>query len=309
VTAAVGDPVRARLIGVASLCAGVAIFSLQDVIVKWLAGDYPIHEIMVIRSLVAMPLLLAFVRFESGWSALRTRRLGMLLARGAILLVCYTTYYLAVPALPLATVVSISFSSPLFIAALAGPVLGERVGPGRWCAIAVGFAGVLVVARPSGGALEPAALLAVSSALAYAVGQVLSRRLGVTETSSVMAFFQNGMFIAGGAVMAVTLGGGWFTGGGHPSVEFLVRPWVMPTPGDALILVAGGFVAGTGAWCLTHAYRVSEVNVVAPFEYTALVWAAAWGFLIWGEVPGVATLAGIALVLGASLYVLRARVS
>lgn len=301
------NPARARIAGILSLCAGVAVFSLQDVIVKWLSGGYPIHQIIVIRSLVALPLLLVIVHFEVGLRALRTRRLGMLALRGAILLACYTTFYLSVAALPLATAVAISFSSPLFIAALAWPVLGERVGARRLAAIVVGFMGVLVVARPGHGVFEPAAALAIVSALFYALGQVLSRRLGVTEPSSVMATYQNGVFIVVGTLMSLALGSGWAAGDGHPSLEFLVRAWIVPSWGDAAILLAGGLVAGTGAWLLTRAYSMTEVNTVAPFEYTALAWGTFWGFAIWREVPDAFTLAGIALLLGASFYVLRAR--
>jgi drug/metabolite transporter (DMT)-like permease len=195
----------------------------------------------------------------------------------------------------------------LFIAALAWPMLGERVGIGRLLAIVVGFAGVLVVARPSDGAFEPAAGLAVLSAAFYAVGQVLSRRLGVAAPSSVMALYQNCVFIAGGATMAAVVGSGLLGTSDHPSAAFLLRSWVVPPLTDGLLLLGGGIVAGTGAWLLTRAYAMTEVNTVAPFEYTALAWGTLWGYVLWNEIPDVWVFAGIALVLGSSFYVLRVR--
>ncbi|MBM3582903.1 MAG: DMT family transporter [Alphaproteobacteria bacterium] len=141
----VTDRTGRQLAGIVCLCAGVAAFSLQDILVKWLSGSYPIHQVIVIRSLVALPLLLIFVHYEAGILALRARRPGMLALRGAILLACYTTFYLSVAGLPLATPVALSFFSPLFIAALAWPMLGERVGIRRLLSIVVGFASVLVV--------------------------------------------------------------------------------------------------------------------------------------------------------------------
>jgi drug/metabolite transporter (DMT)-like permease len=292
--------------GALSLSAGVLVFSFQDLIVKWVAGTYPIHEVIVLRSLVAMPLLVLFVRVElGGLMGIRSRRWGALLLRGTILLVCYIAFYLSLPAMPLASAVALSFSSPLFIAALAGPMLGERVGVARWIAVLVGFAGAVVIIRPDGGVLEPAALLPLLSALTYAVGQILARRLGVTEASSVMATYQNGAFILIGGAMAVVLGGGRFAAEGHPSVEFLLRGWVMPPAFDLAILLAGGLVAGTGAFLLTHAYRIAEANVIAPFEYTSLIWASAWGYFVWGETLEPRTILGMAMILGASLYVLR----
>ena len=294
-----------RRAGAFALSAGVLVFSLQDVIIKWIAGGYPIHQVMVLRSLVALPLLLVIVRFEAGLPALRARRPGMLALRGLILLVCYTSFYLSLPALPLATAVALSFSSPLFIAALAGPMLGERVPPRRWAAILFGFAGVLVVVRPGVGVFEAAAVLPLIGAATYALAQILARRLGSTDASSVMALYQNGVFLLGGALLAVTLGGGWLEGPMHPSVAFLVRPWALPPVPDLALLLATGAIAGLGAFLLTHAYRIAEANAIAPFEYTSLIWAVLWGYAIWAEVPDAATFLGIAMILGASIYVSR----
>ncbi len=298
---------KARRTGILALCVGVLVFSLQDVIIKWIAGSYPIHQVMVLRSLVALPLLVVMVRFEAGLPALRARRPGILALRGFILLVCYTAFYLSLPALPLATAVALSFSSPLFIAALAGPMLGERLAPSRWLAVLFGFAGVMVVVRPGAGVFDVAAILPLLGAATYALAQILARRFGRDDASSVMALYQNGVFLLGGGILAAILGSGWVTGVTHPSVAFLVRPWVMPPALDLAMLLATGAIAGAGAYLLTHAYRIAEANAVAPFEYTSLIWATLWGYLVWTEVPDGATILGIAMILGASLYVSRAR--
>jgi len=117
-----------------SLCSGVMIFSGQDWIIKFLSGDYPVHQAIAIRGVVAMVILFAFIAYAGKLASLRSKRMGLLIVRGLVLMVAYTTYYLAFPSMPLANVVALWFTVPLFVTALAGPFLGEKVGARRWIA-------------------------------------------------------------------------------------------------------------------------------------------------------------------------------
>jgi len=298
-------PGRRTLLGALSLAGGVACFSIQDVVMKAVAGTYPVHEALAIRSMAAMPLLLVFAHLDMGLRSLLTPRMALMLLRGLVMLTCYTCYYLAIPALPLADCVALSFTGPLFIVALAGPFLGERVGLGRWLAVLTGFAGVLIIVRPTGGAVEPAALLPIMGAATYALGQLLARRFAGQEPTSVMAFYQNVVFLTGGLAMGAVLGDGLFAASAHPSMLFLLQPWSVPAWWDLALMLGMGCFAAAGVWLLTNAYRIAEANAVAPLEYTGLIWAIGWGYFLWGEVPGWETYVGVAVVLGAGLYVLR----
>ncbi len=291
--------------GIGCILAGIAVFSLQDVVIKWVAGSYPVGEAMTIRSLVALPLLLAMVHFDVGIGALASRNWDWLIARALVLLNSYFLYYLAIPAMPLAKVVTLYYVAPLFITALAVPLLGEEVGWRRWSAIAVGFAGIVVMLRPDLGLADPALLLPVLAAFFYASGQIITRRVARLEPASVMAFYHNAMFLIGAALLGILFGNGALNdAGGHPSLTFLLRGWVRPSPFDLALLAACGFVAAAGLWLLTQAYRLAPANLIAVFEYTGLLWATVWGFAIWGEVPASLTVAGAALVVGAGVYVL-----
>src|SRR5882724_6401860 len=158
---------KRSVLGMLTVAVGVSVFTIQDVIVKALSGVYPVHEIVVLRSLAALPLL-AWMTLLEGRERLHRERAGLHILRGLLLFLSYSTYYLAIAQLPLADAVAIYFTVPLFIAALALPVLGERVGVRSWAAIGVGFAGVLIVVRPSGSS-DLAALLPLASAAAYSV--------------------------------------------------------------------------------------------------------------------------------------------
>lgn len=296
----------ARLAGILYLCAGAFVFSLQDVVIKWISGAYPITQVLTTRCIVAIGPLLLLLAWDGGIKGLRTRRLGLLLLRGGFLFLSYTAYYLAIAALPLAEAVALFYSAPLFILALSVPLLGERAHPRQWLAVLFGFLGMLVVCRPGLGVFEPAALFSMLAAAVYAIGAVLARSLGRTERASVMAFYHNLVNLVAAGTIGLLAGSGAYAGFDHPSLQFLLRGWVVPSWPDLLVMAATGLIAAFGSWCLTNAYRVTAANLVAPFEYSAVIWATSWGFLIWGERPAALVMLGIAMIVGAGLYVLRA---
>jgi drug/metabolite transporter (DMT)-like permease len=159
--------------------------------------------------------------------------------------------------------------------------------------------------RPGSGFFEPAALLSLFSALLYAAAALLTRRLGGTELGSVMTFYQNIVFLAGAALVAAGLTYGGVHHGSHPSLDFLVRPWVLPPTADLLLMGSCGVISTIGTLLLTHAYRVAEVNRIGPFEYTGILWGPMWGFLIFSEVPRPTTIVGATLIVISGLVALQ----
>ena len=145
--------------------AGIAVFSVQDLILKLLSGAYPLHQAMVLRSLTALPLLLLLVHRDGGLGTLFTPNTRAMILRGGVMFLAYTSYYLALAALPMATTVALYFSAPLFITILSVVILKETVGPRRWVALFAGFAGVLIMVRPGGDLFDWAALLPVIAGL------------------------------------------------------------------------------------------------------------------------------------------------
>jgi len=280
------------------------IFSGQDWIIKLLSGDYPVHQAIAIRGVVAVLILLAYIALNGKIESLRSKRMGLLIVRGLVLMMAYTTYYLAFPSMPLANIVALWFTVPLFVTALAGPFLGEKVGVRRWTAAIVGFAGVLIIVRPFADSFSLASLLPIASALTYSISALMARRMGETESAPVMSFYQNLVYLLVALVMAVIFGGGAYEGTSNPSLEFLVRGWVTPSWIDLALLAACGVIASIATVLLTQAYRMAEANFVACFEYSAIIWATLGGYLFWREVPDVYFFIGAALIVAAGLYVL-----
>lgn len=294
-----------NLIGVLSLCLGVFVFSTQDAILKGLSGSHAVTLAIVLRSIVGLPILFAMVWYEKGPGALRTKNWKLLVARGLILLTSYTTYYMAFPALPLAEAVALFFTSPIFVTILAALFLREKVTLKAWAAVIAGFIGVLIILRPGSGLFEPAALLSLFSAAAYALSMVLARRYSADEPTTVMAFYVNAVYMVAAAGIALLFHLLGVTHAAHPSLEFLVRPWAMPNLTDLALMGLCGVIAALGMTLLTHAYRLARANLVTVFEYTGMLWVPLWGFLFFHEVPRWTTVIGTLIIIAAGIFAVR----
>ena len=277
--------------------------TLMDALVKWVSGSFPLHEVTFARSVVALVITLAIVPFEGGFSILRTRRPGLHVARGLLLVTANVCFFTALASMPLAEATAIFFLAPLFITAMSVPLLGESVGLRRWLAVLVGVLGMILMLRPGQGTIDWVALLPVGAALAYALMQVITRRLGATDRASSMAFYVQLIFLLVSGAIGLAVGDGRLSGTGHPSLEFLLRAWVVPAGWDGVLLLVIGVLVGIGAYLLSQAYRVAQPAVVAPFEFCALPLALFWGMTLWGEWPDTTAMLGMMLIVGGGLYV------
>ena len=296
---------RNSLTGIFCAVAAAVFFSLNDVSIKFLSGDYALYQVVLIRSLIGTLFLLAVVvPLEGGLRILRTRHPGKHLLRGSFVVLANMTFFLGLAALPLADAVAIFFVSPLIITAFSVIFLGETVGRHRWAAVAVGMVGVLVMLRPGGGGFQPASLLPVAAAFGYAGLHMMTRRMGDTESAGAMTFYIQLMFIAVSLLMGLGFGDGRFSAQQDASLAFLLREWVWPDPGDLPIFVVIGLGSALGGWFISQAYRLAEAGLAAPFEYVAMPMAIFWGLAVFGEWPDRIAWIGIALIVGGGLYTL-----
>ena len=290
-------------LGIACIVAGMGISSLMDASIKALSGGYPLHEIVMVRSVIAIFLTAIIVHIEGGLALLKTTRPFIHLARGLLIVVANMSFYMAMSVMPLVVVTGLFFSSPLFITMLSKPFLGEQVGWRRWAGILVGFIGVLLIIQPGSEAFDVYSFLPIVAALAYATTQILSRRLGTTDKASVMSFYIGITFIVVSLIFWAFFGDGSHAEAFSPKLGFLFQAWHWPTlEHGALMGLIGILVTGVG-YFLSQAYRVAEASAVAPFEFVMLPLALFWGYIFWGEVPGLLAGAGILLIVASSLYV------
>ncbi len=290
--------------GALILIFGLFLFSIQDIIIKHFSDRYSVLQIVFIRGLVAILLFgLLFGLLRERIPQI-SRRPGLMLLRGLLGFCSYTFYYLAVAAMPLAEVVAITFTMPLFVTAMSALILRERVGLRRWSAVVVGFAGVLVILSPQGEFNALAVGFAFGAAVTYASQTIITRFLGGHDHPLTIAFNAIVIFtVASGALSLLLAGGIIAVTSEHPSLAFFGRAWRLPEGFDLLLLLVIGGIAAVGFYCLSKAYVISEASAIAPFEFTYILWAVIFGYLFWNEVPGATTIVGVAVLIGSSLYI------
>jgi drug/metabolite transporter (DMT)-like permease len=262
------------------------LFSAMDALVKLATVRHPTGQIIFFRNLFALVPLYFFIRQAGGLGILRTQRLGQHILRSLGGIASMFCLFLAYAYMPLADAMAIATAGPIFLTALSVPLLGEHVGWRRWAAVFAGFIGILIITRPGSGVFGVAALLPLAGAFFYALAMVQIRKLSASEPPARIVFYFT--------IAAVVLGG-----------ASLPWQWVTPTPLSLVYLVGIGLVGGFAQMAMTHAFRLAPVAVVAPFDYTALVFATGFGYAIWGQIPDRFVWAGAAIVIASGLYILH----
>ncbi|PIB25924.1 hypothetical protein BFP76_13100 [Amylibacter kogurei] len=288
-------------------CALIAafFFTLNDVGIKFLSGDYPLHEVVLIRALIALSITLAiFMPLEGGYHNLRTKRLGLHMVRGVFVVMANLLFFLGLASIPLSEATAIFFIAPVIITIFSVIFLGETVGVWRWFAVGAGLLGALIMLRPNPASFQIASLLPMFAAVCYATLHILSRKMGGTESASTLSFYIQLTFVLVSAAMGLTFHDGATAGSENITIQFLLRAWVMPTPFDFAVMAGVGVASAVGGYFISQAYRTSEAALVAPFEYVGLLLAIIWGIAIFDEWPDYIAWLGMALILSSGLLML-----
>lgn len=279
------DP-RARMKGIGLICLALVCFALLDTTAKWLNGH--MNTVQVIWARFTGHFVLSFL-IVNPWISpglVRTRRLKLQLARSALLLGSTAFNFVALRYLQLDQTASIMFTAPFFVAALAGPILGEWIDWKRWTAIGVGFAGILLVTRPGAGGIHPAAVFSVMAAGCFALYSITTRILASHDRTDTTSFYSS---VVGLLVSSVAVG------------------WVWTTPASWTTM-AGMLAVGAFGWIghliLIVAHRYAPAPVLAPFSYSQIVWMSLTGALVFGDKPSSWTMAGAGIVIVSGLYLL-----
>lgn len=280
-------PAPHRWLAAGLMLLAVALFALMDAGLKVLAPHYPPLQVAALRGLSSLPLVLPWALWTAPRGSLLRVRWPMHLLRGALSVVMMASFVHGLAQLPLATAYAIVFASPLLVSALAGPVLGEHVGPRRRAAIALGLLGVLVVLRPgTGGMLTWAGASVLLAAVCYAASFLTTRLLARHDSAQAMVLWMVSFMAAGALLLA------W------PNWQAvrMEHAWT----------IAGIGVTGTLAQvALTEAFRRGEASLIAPLEYSALLWGVALDVALWGVLPDAMTWLGAAIIIASGLYLLR----
>ena len=269
--------------GLLLMAAGLFLFSAVDTLGKFLTDHFHAIQIVWFRhlGLVAGALILLALR---GPALFRTTRLRLQVARGCLAGLSPVLFIAAVAYVPLADAVAVAFVAPFMVTILGALVLREPVGVRRWTAVAIGFLGAMIVIRPGLGAVHPAAFLVIIAASLFALRQILSRYLsGSDKTETTVAYTA----LAGGLLLSLPL------------------PWVWRTPETTeqiLLLLAMGALAAGAETLVIKALEVGQSVVLAPMQYSMMIWSVFYGFVIFSDLPDGFTLLGAAIIMASGLY-------
>ena len=267
----------------------VCAFSLMDVIVKW-SGNYPVGQVLFFRGLCGIIPILFLIPKERFYDFYKTERPILHIKRCLAGLIAIVSIFIALRNLPLATVVSISFASPIFTTIFSIFLLNEKVGFYRWIAVLVGFIGIIIISEPGFSVLNIYYIYPIIFCLGLSYVAITIRKLSSTEPVWLISlFFSISILIF--------------------SFFSLYQDWIMPSVIDLILLSSIGILGGTANLWLSQSYKFSEVSLVSPLKYLALVFAIVFGYFVWDEIPTLKTLMGALLVILSSFIIFRRELS
>jgi len=272
----------ARLAGIALMLAGVWAFSFGDALGKYIVATYPVGQLLFLRAVASLALLSPLI-WRSRAEFVRLERPGLHLLRIVLSTLEVAAFFVAVRYLPLADVITFYLASPIFVTALSALLLREQVGWRRWCAVAVGFCGVLIAMRPSAQTISWPALIALGGSVSFSFLMLITRSLrGASDV--VLASSQ---FVGTLVFGALLLPFGWLT----------------PTWPDLSLFAVAGAISVGAFLCINRSLKLAPASVVVPYQYSMIVWAVLFGYAVFGDVPTLATLIGAAIIIGAGFYI------
>jgi len=270
--------------GILLMLSAMALLPIYNGTAKYLSADYPVAQVVWARYFFHLAVLLPLVLWRYGVRVLVPPRFRLQLLRGTLLVADTFLFFAALALIPLADTLALTFVAPLILTALSALALGEQVGLRRWSAVAVGFVGTLIIVRPGFAAFEPGALLAIGAGMAYAVYQLLTRKL------------------AGSAPPLVTLG---YTALVGTLVMTAAVPayWVTPSLVDFALMVGMGATAAVAHFLIISAFERAQASLLAPFNYCEMIGAVTIGYLVFGDFPDSWTWLGVLILVASGIYI------
>ena len=271
------------LVGIGWMIAGIGIFSINDALGKWLVANYSVGELLLIRSAAALLVMIPFLRRAGIAVFVKAPRPVLQVARIVVSAIEVALFFWAVSYLPLADTSTFYLATPIYVTVLSAVVLAERTGWRRGIAVAIGFAGVVLALRPSAASFTLPALIALGGSFFFSVLMITTRMLRKTSDT---------VLISGQIAATLLLG-----------AAFAPFGWVMPSFRDFALLCLFGVLSIVALACVNRSLKLAAASVVVPYQYTMMVWAIILGYIVFGDVPDLSTLAGAAIIIAAGLYI------
>jgi len=289
--------------GIFFLLFALLVFTVQDAVVKYLTERHAVLQILTWRILIVVCILGCIAKYKLGWRFLKTDRRTLMFLRGFLAFAAFTNYYFALSYLPLADAATVYMTAPLFVTALSVPMLGEQVGIRRWIAITIGFAAVVYMLNPGSGIFQPIAALPLASALFYSFIPIVTRLFDSRDHTLTIVFY-TALSYAIFCLAASTLVHLWpAIPNDHGIWATIAQPWNTMNTNAWLLTLLSSVLFTAGIVCITTAYRLAQASVLAPFEYSYLIWATLIGYVVFSDIPTLRTWIAGLLIAGSGVYI------
>ncbi len=289
--------------GIILILLAMLAFAVQDSIMKYIYSFVSLYEVYLIRTLVSFILILLFLKFTKKQIVFKTQYPLLTFCRVVLFFFGFSSFYISLTILPLGTATALFFVSPFLITIFAKIFLKEQIGPRRWSAVIVGFAGVYIILNPDFSNFDFMTLTPILCAFCYSLTMIIIKLTSEKDSvyTQTFTFYFFAIFIS--VIFYFTFGDGKYDTASHPASQYIFREWFTDLENSILLMVATGFTASVAFILIFTAYRIASPAVVSPFEYSILIWSSLSGWFFFNEIPNLNTIIGMILIVLGGIYI------
>ena len=289
--------------GILLILLAMMVFSAQDTIMKYIYNFVSLYEVYLIRTLVSFFLILLFLKLTKKPIVFKTQYPLLTFCRVILFFFGFSSFYISLTVLPLATATALFFVTPFLITIFAHFFLKEEIGLRRWTAVIIGFIGVYIILNPDFSNFDYFSLTPILCAFCYSLSMIIIKKTSDKDSVYTQTFtFYIGAIIIS-SVFYFIIGDGQYNTSNHPASQFIFKKWFVDLETSILLMIVTGITATVAFLFLFTAYSVASPSVVSPFEYSILLWSSLGGWIFFDEIPNLKTILGIFIIVASGIYI------
>ena len=289
--------------GIVLILLAMMVFSVQDSIMKYIYNFVSLYEVYLVRTLVSFVLIVSFLKITKKPIVFKTQYPLLTFCRVVLFFFGFSSFYVSLTVLPLATATALFFVTPFLITIFAHFFLKEEIGPRRWAAVIIGFIGVYIILNPDFSDFDYFSLTPILCAFCYSLSMIIIKKTSDKDSvyTQTFTFYLGAIIIS--SVFYFIIGDGQYNTSDHPATQFIFKEWFVDLEDSILLMVVTGITASVAFLLLFSAYSIASPSVVSPFEYSILLWSSLSGWIFFNEIPNINTVVGMIIIVACGIYI------
>ena len=289
--------------GIVLILLAMMVFSVQDSIMKYIYNFVSLYEVYLVRTLVSFVLIVSFLKITKKPIVFKTQYPLLTFCRVVLFFFGFSSFYVSLTVLPLATATALFFVTPFLITIFAHFFLKEEIGPRRWAAVIIGFIGVYIILNPDFSDFDYFSLTPILCAFCYSLSMIIIKKTSDKDSvyTQTFTFYLGAIIIS--SVFYFIIGDGQYNTSDHPATQFIFKEWFVDLEDSILLMVVTGITASAAFLLLFSAYSIASPSVVSPFEYSILLWSSLSGWIFFNEIPNINTVVGMIVIVACGIYI------